>query len=254
MKLRTLPSITSPLPFLLGSFLFGVLFFAASFRLAEVLFPNVLASLDSTVFRWFAGLRPEDGKGIFLAITRLGNTTCLVVVVSRVSLSLVVWRRNFEAALFGSGIGLATLSMVAIKWLIGRPCPASPAVSVLDGNPAFPSGHVAVGGVVYILFAYLLARELHSRLSRLMLLGFGIVVALLIAWTRLYFGVHWMSDVLGGIALAGFWLAVLVFLIVSHRRLHPFGLLLPLFGKFFCKPSFLSFWLSFVSDMFVRDS
>jgi uncharacterized protein YacL len=30
-----------------------------------------------------------------------------------------------------------------------------------------------------------------------------------------------MSDVLGGIALAGFWLAVLVFLIVSHRRLHP---------------------------------
>jgi len=220
MKLRTLPSITRVLPFLLGSFLIGVLFFAASFRLAEVLFPNALASLDSAVFRWFAGLRLEDGKGVFLAITRLGNTTCLVVVVSCVSLSLIVWRRNFEAALFGGGIGLAALSMVAIKWLIDRPRPASPAVSVLDGNPAFPSGHVAVGSVVYILLAYLITRELRSRVPRLMLLGFGIVVALLLAWTRLYFGVHWMSDVLGGFALASFWLTVLVFLIIRHRRLH----------------------------------
>ena len=100
--------------------------------------------------------------------------------------------------------------------------PATPAVPVLDGNPAFPSGHVAVGGVVYVLLAYLLIRELRGRLSRALLLCFGVVVTLLLALTRLYFGVHWMSDVLGGFALAGFWLAIMIFLIIGHRRLHPF--------------------------------
>jgi undecaprenyl-diphosphatase len=215
-KLRAFPPITGVLLFLLGGFVFVVLLFAASFRLAEVLFPIALADLDSAVFRWFAGLKLEDGRGVFLAITRLGNTTCLVVVVSCVSLSFIVWRRYFEAALFGGGAALAALSMIATKWLIGRPRPASPVVSVLDGNPAYPSGHVAVGGVVYILLAYLLTRELRGRLLRTLLFGLGIVVALLLGWTRLYFGVHWMSDVLGGFALAGFWLAILAFLVISH--------------------------------------
>jgi undecaprenyl-diphosphatase len=133
-----------------------------------------------------------------------------------------VWRRHFEAALFGGGAALVALSVVATKWLVGRPRPSSPMAPALDGNPAFPSGHVAVGGVVYVLLAYLLSRELRSRRSRALLLCFGFVVTLLLAWTRLYFGVHWLSDVLGGFALAGFWLAILIFLINRHRRLRPF--------------------------------
>jgi undecaprenyl-diphosphatase len=221
ISLRAYQSRVGAPLFLLGGFVFSTLFLAISFRFAEDSFPTALTNLDLTVFRWFAGLRLEDGKSLFLPITRLGNTSTLVVVVSCVSLSFVVWRRYFEAALFGGGAALAALSMITTKWLIGRPRPASPTVPVLDGNPAFPSGHVAVGGVVYVLLAYLLTRKLRGRLSRVLLLGFGVVVALLLAWTRLYFAVHWMSDVLGGFALAGFWLAILTFLIISHRRLHP---------------------------------
>jgi undecaprenyl-diphosphatase len=178
-----------------------------------------LTNLDLAVFRWFAGLRLEDSKRIFLAITRLGNTSTLVVVVSCIALSFIVWRRHFEAALFGGGAALVALSMVTTKWLVGRPRPSSPMVPALDGNPAFPSGHVAVGGVVYVLLSYLLSRELQSGRSRALLLFSGCVVTLLLAWTRLYFGVHWLSDVLGGFALAGFWLAILIFLINRHGRL-----------------------------------
>jgi len=221
MRLRAFQSrVAAPL-FLLGGFLLSTLFIAISFRFAKDFFPSALTNLDLAVFRWFAGLRIEDSKGIFLAITRLGNTGTLVVLVSCVSLSFTVWRRYFEAVLFGGGAAVAALSMVTTKWLIGRPRPASPAVPVLDGNPAFPSGHVAVGGIVYILLAYLLTRELRGRHSRALLVCFGVFVTLLLAWTRLYFGVHWMSDVLGGFALAGFWLAILIFLITRHRCLHP---------------------------------
>jgi membrane-associated phospholipid phosphatase len=74
---------------------------------------------------------------------------------------------------------------------------------------------------VYVFLAYLLAHELRGRLSRTLLLGFSVILALSLAWTRLYLGVHWMSDVLGGFALAGFWLAILIFLVISHRRWHP---------------------------------
>jgi len=220
IRLRAFQStVWAPL-FLLGGFLFNTLLIAMSFKLAKYLFPRALTNLDLAVFRWFAGLRLEDS--IFLAITRLGNTSTLVVVVSCIALSFIVWRRHFEAALFGGGAGLVALSMVTAKWLVGRPRPSSPMVPALDGNPAFPSGHVAVGGVVYILLSYLLSRELQGRRSRALLLFSGCVVTLLLAWTRLYFGVHWLSDVLGGFALAGFWLAVLIFLINRHRRLRPF--------------------------------
>lgn len=174
------------------------------------------------MFHWFEGMRFASGDRILLAITRLGNTSTLVVVVSCVSLSFILWRRHFEAALFGGGAALTALSMITTKWLIGRPRPASPALPVLDGNPAFPSGHVAVGGVVYVLLAYLLTRELRGLLSRALLLGFGVVLTLLLAWTRLYFGVHWISDVVGGFALASFWLVILTSLVISHRCLHPF--------------------------------
>jgi membrane-associated phospholipid phosphatase len=126
-----------------------------SFKLAEYLFPRAMTNLDLAVFRWFAGLRLEDSKRIFLAITRLGNTSTLVFVVSCIALSFIVWRRHFEAALLGGGAALAALSMVTTKWLVGRPLPSSPMVPALDGNPTFPSGHVAVGGVVYVLLAYL---------------------------------------------------------------------------------------------------
>jgi undecaprenyl-diphosphatase len=221
MRQRSLQSRNGAVLLLLVGFVFSTLFFTVSFRLAEDFFPRSLTNFDIAMFRWFEGIRFASGNRILLAITRLGNTRTIVVVVSCVSLSFIVWRRHFEAALFGSGAALAALSMMTTKWLIGRPRPASPAVPVLDGNPAFPSGHVAVGGVVYVLLAYLVSRELRGRLSRALLLVFGVVIGLSLAWTRLYFGVHWMSDVLGGFALAGFWLALLTSLIIAHRHLHP---------------------------------
>lgn len=145
---RSLQSRNSAPLFLLGGFVFSTLFFTVSFRLAEGFFPRSLTNFDLAMFHWFEGMRFASGDRILLAITRLGNTSTLVVVVSCVSLSFILWRRHFEAALFGGGAALTALRMTTTKWLIGRPRPASPALPVLDGNPAFPSGHVAVGGVV----------------------------------------------------------------------------------------------------------
>ena len=221
IKLVAAQSRIGAFPFLAGGFVFSVLFLTASFRFAEAFFRNALTDLDVIVLRWFERIHFETGDCAFLVLTRFGNTSILLIVLSCVSLSFVVWRRYFEAALLAGGAALAALSMVTTKWLIGRPRPASPAVRFLDGSPAFPSGHVAVGGVVYVVLAYLLARELQSRTARALLVGCGVVFTLLLAWTRLYFGVHWGTDVLGGLVLAGLWLGILIPLIIRHQRLNP---------------------------------
>lgn len=92
-----------------------------------------------------------------------------------------------------AGFAFCALSMIAAKCLFQRPRPASRTLFVLVGNPAFPSGHVAVGSVVYVFLAYLIIRELRGRLSRTLLLRFSVILTLSLAWTRLYLGVHWTS-------------------------------------------------------------
>ena len=218
---KSVQSAFGPPLFLLVGFLFSALFLEILLMLAQEVFPSALTNLDTTVFRWFQGIRFAAGDHVFLVLTRLGNARTLIAVVICVTLSLVVWRRHFEASLFGVGSSLSALSMVFEKWITHRPRPFPSAALVSPSSSAFPSGHVAVGTVVYVFLAHLITRELKSRHRRILILSTGVILALVLAWTRLYLGVHWMSDVLGGFALASFWLAILISLVNSYRGCRP---------------------------------
>ena len=106
---------------------------------------------------------------------------------------------------------------MVLKWLLVRSRP-EPALALLAvDNPAFPSAHASMSLVVYVLAAYLIARRLQRPgVGRSVVAG-GLVLALLIGLSRLYLGVHWLSDVLGGYALGGLWLAALVAILERQR-------------------------------------
>jgi membrane-associated phospholipid phosphatase len=83
---------------------------------------------------------------------------------------------------------------------------------------SFPSGHAATSALVAGTLAWLLSYLVQARWARLGAFAVLASWAVLVAVSRLYLGVHWISDILGSWLLAGAWLAGLL---AAQHRLVP---------------------------------
>ncbi|HEY1379328.1 MAG TPA: phosphatase PAP2 family protein [Gemmataceae bacterium] len=198
-------------------FVFG----AAAFALlaAGVACSDPLVHLDQTVA---AGLhrhaeRSPGAVRVAEAITLLGTfywfTALAVVVVGgfwragRLRLGLA-----WLLVLIGGGLWVDGL-----KNTFDRQRPPCNQAFITELSYSFPSGHAAGSAVAYGTLAYCLALHWRTRRQRVVLVvGFGALV-LLIGFTRLYLCVHYLSDVLGGYALALSWVGLCVYAIEWAR-------------------------------------
>jgi phosphatidylinositol-3-phosphatase len=149
-------------------------------------------------------------------VTDLGAAEVLVPLVLVAGLGWR-WRRGnwWPLALLSGAAAGAWAVQVAVKQLVERPRPpAGLALSHATGF-AFPSGHATDAAAVYGMLAVLLARPGRRAASAAALLAAVGVVAL-VGLSRLYLGVHWLTDVAGGVGLGGAWLASLI-LVVGTR-------------------------------------
>lgn len=138
---------------------------------------------------------------VFVFSHAIGTLTFLVPFV----LLIVAWhtrRGERREAWTWVVVGLTTFALQeGVKALVARPRPELWPRLVETGGYAFPSGHALAAATFYPLLAWILTRT-RPRL-RLPALGAGVAVALLVGFGRLYLGVHWPSDVLGGWLLGG---------------------------------------------------
>jgi undecaprenyl-diphosphatase len=120
------------------------------------------------------------------------------------------------AAAFLGAAGLYDI----VKPAVGR---ARPPAALQVGGPdvgrAFPSGHATQSIAFYGMLAIVLIMWYAPRHGRLFAIG-AALVTLVIGASRLYLGVHWLTDVLGGYALGLAWLSLVMVtsLLVIRRR------------------------------------
>ncbi|MCU1451806.1 MAG: putative DedA/PAP2 family phospholipid acid phosphatase [Acidimicrobiales bacterium] len=162
------------------------------------------AGIDVSVTRWLVHHRAEWLTTLMRTATWLGSSTVLAPVV--VATGLVArWRTGswlVLAFLVTTVAGAAALYSID-KALVARPRPLlHPLVHAT--NYGFPSGHATQATAVYGAIAFLASRRRST--GRLAWPAAGLVVAM-VAFSRVYLGVHWTSDVLAGIALGGAWAA-----------------------------------------------
>lgn len=108
-----------------------------------------------------------------------------------------------------------------LKSTFERPRPAYNTEFATELSYSFPSGHAASSAIAYGMLAYCLALHWHSHRIRRALLIAAIAIPLVIGFTRIYLGVHFLSDVLAGYALALAWLAICIFTIEWNRSRTP---------------------------------
>ena len=141
----------------------------------------------------------------------------LVLVVG---LTLRVRRRSWAPLAFLAIAQLGSIVLYnAVKALVARPRPAiGPAVASATGY-GFPSAHATQAAAVWGALAVLAVRSLADRRARGAVAAAATALVVLIGASRLYLGVHWATDVVGGWALGALWLVAVVK--VPRRRRAP---------------------------------
>lgn len=143
-------------------------------------------------------------QGLF---TRLGGTLVIAAVATAVGL-WGWWRyRNHHFALFmvSIAVGQALLNS-GLKLLVGRERPDVLQLASFSGT-SFPSGHSAAAAATYMAAAFVIAMGLR-RNQRLVVVAMGSFVAAAVGATRALLGVHWLTDVLAGLAVGFAWFVI----------------------------------------------
>ncbi|MDX9709338.1 MAG: bifunctional DedA family/phosphatase PAP2 family protein [Trichloromonas sp.] len=196
----------------------GVLLFSVLFILLVGPFPR----LDQSIHQSLAGLRHPVADPIALFITYLGNGPVIALLGLWANLWLLLRRRYFSILLLTGGTLAGELLVYLFKLFFARPRPASPFIHLVMDLHGFPSAHAFVALVFYGLLVYMLLDTLNHLEKRFYLVVGGSLLTLLIGFSRLYLGVHWFSDVLGGYALAAAWLSLLITAGELRRRTGEF--------------------------------
>jgi membrane-associated phospholipid phosphatase len=155
---------------------------------------------------------------VMFAITWLGGDG--LILAAALSLIFFAWRRWRRAALWTLvNLAGALILDVALKYAFHRPRP-TPFFGPLPHTYSFPSGHSLFSFCFYGVLAGLLAARIRSLPLRILIWTSATLLVLAIGLSRIYLGVHYPSDVLGGYLTASLWVATLVALdrFQLHRK------------------------------------
>jgi undecaprenyl-diphosphatase len=176
-----------------------------------------LAGFDDDVERVVVGHRVGWATSALNILTWLGSTAVLWPVVGVAALVLIVRGRRWrEAAFLVLALGGSILVTDVVKLLVDRPRPPASVRLLHVTGTAYPSGHALDAMAALMALAVVLA-EGRSRKARGALFCSAGIAVLVVGWSRVYLGTHWLTDVLGGYALGGCWVAMLAVVLLRPR-------------------------------------
>ena len=158
---------------------------------------------DRAVLRFIGGARHPSRHPFVRGLSFLGSLPA-VLVVSGASIS-IGHRRPRLAWQIAAGACGGVVAEVGIKRLFCRQRPTLLAHLEKVSSSSFPSGHSMAASSFYLTLALVASRSRALREHRVELVGGAALVASAIGATRVYLGVHWPTDVLGGLALGTAW-------------------------------------------------
>jgi undecaprenyl-diphosphatase len=150
---------------------------------------------------------PRGLEEIGRDLTALGGVAVLTLLTLFVVGYLLLVRKPRAAAFVAVAVSGAAALSLALKGVFERPRPdLVPHLSYVTSS-SFPSGHSMLSASVFLTLGALLARQEESLILKAYFLIVALSVTFLVGFSRVYVGVHWPTDVLGGWAAGSAWAA-----------------------------------------------
>lgn len=184
----------------------------------DVVTNDPLTVIDVDVATWMHGHRQPSVTAVMIFTSHLGSVA-FIIAVALLAAMLLAWRRRWYRllALFLAVPGGGLLNTL-LKHSFGRARPSFDDPLLTLSTYSFPSGHAMGSTLLYGTLAAFAVWSVWAWRWRL-LAGFvaGLLVVL-ICFSRVYLGVHYLSDVLGGIAAGSAWLMLCLTAVYTLRR------------------------------------
>lgn len=170
---------------------------------------------NEAIYHLFRGLHSLSFLNTALIITGLGEKYIILPVALIMALYFIWQQKRF------TGITLLLLIPAVggfnsiVKHLIGSPRPNG--ISDIILSYSYPSGHTALSAAFFGFFAFIITRQMKAK-QRWLPTTIAIIVVLLVASSRLYVGIHWLTDLAGGLLLS---LSLLTIAIIALRHAKP---------------------------------
>jgi membrane-associated phospholipid phosphatase len=166
-----------------------------------------LARYDLTAARWGATNATDTSTRWLRNVSLLGGTPAMIVIAVIAAIVEFARTRIREVFLFLLVVVVGqVLLMNLTKLIVDRPRPHIAQLTGFSGS-SFPSGHSATAAATFAAVAFLVGRG-RSQWIKAIAAGIAFGIAVTVAASRVFLGVHWFTDVLAGLALGWGWFAL----------------------------------------------
>ncbi len=179
--------------------------------LTRVLDGSGVARDDQRVSRWFLHQRTPDLNQATRFGSDLSNTQTAIVVTAVLVVLLRWWLGRWRESIVVVTCILGELWIfLAVTSTVHRARPTVPHLDPAPPTSSFPSGHVGAAVALYLGLAVLLWRVVARRGVRVAAVVVLACLPVAVAISRLYRGMHYLTDVLAGAIAGGLWMVIAV--------------------------------------------
>jgi undecaprenyl-diphosphatase len=177
--------------------------------------------MDQVVLNFFTANRVEWLSFTMLAVTYLGNYAMVIVLTFLSAISFYIHKHTARILPLLLSVGGSSITVYILKNIFDRARPFGNFYTEL--SPSFPSYHAAAAVALYGFFLYTIWKHNKHYLKKPFIV-FLFALIILIGLSRLYLGVHYLSDVLVGYVIGFVWLVLSIKLhkYLLHREQSDF--------------------------------
>lgn len=165
-----------------------------------------LQQTDVRVHDWVITRRANGATLFFTTMTLIGGPSGVGTIAVLAAIALAIARRWRWLAYLAVTAAGGSLADMELKLYFARARPDVSEMLRAAHGYSFPSGHAMGSTVVFGALAYLGARILKSWRWKAAVIALAVVLVFAVALSRVYLGVHWMSDIAAGISAGLLWL------------------------------------------------